>query len=394
MNCPADDRLHAYLDGELDPLGISELKNHLQTCAACQTRSQALSATALRVRAHLASLDAPLSPASVDPQIALGRFKANLPVPEARLPFLARIFSRRVRFAWAVSLTAIILVVSLLFPGTRSFAQRLLATLRIQKVETVALDFGSLDNESSRKLQQALQQMISKEVVVTANEKEQPASSRDAATQLAGFPVRLLSSRTDSPSFRVSGNHAFHMNIDRARLQEVLDEAGRSDLILPATLDGATVSVRISRGVEVSYGNCAHEARLQPQPAPAAAASPAPANPCLVLIEALSPEVNVPADLNLQQLAETALQLAGMNPTQARQFGQSIDWKTTLVLPIPSNVRSTETVNINGVQGTLLHFPSQDRPSYALIWVNGGIIYNLVGWGDSSTAVQTASSLD
>jgi hypothetical protein len=104
--------------------------------------------------------------------------------------------------------------------------------------------------------------------------------------------------------------------------------------------------------------------------------------------------VNYPADLNLQQLAETALQLAGMNPVQARQFCQTVDWKSTLVLPIPPMVRSTETVSVNGVQGTLLHFPGHDRPSYALIWVDGGIIYSLIGWGDPSSAVQLASSLE
>jgi hypothetical protein len=249
-----------------------------------------------------------------------------------------------------------------------------------------------MDEAGSRKLQQAFEQMISEKVVVTTNEKEFPASSQEAASQLAGFPVRLLSSRTDSPSFRVAGAHAFHMNVDRARLQEILDQAGRTDLILPATLDGSTVSVQIPRLVEVTYGNCKHERPPQTDSPPST--SPTAANPCLALIEAPSPVVNYPADLNLQQLAETALQLAGMNPLQARQFCQTIDWKTTLVVPIPPSVRSSETVNFNGLQGTLLHFPNHDRPSYALIWVDGGIIYNLIGWGDPSSAVQLASSLD
>ena len=392
MNCPTDNTLRAYLDQELNPLEFSELKNHLAACSACQARSQALSDTALRVGSQLASLDAPPSPAEADPQIALARFKANLPPPEQRLPFFARIFSDGSRVAWATSFAVVILLASLLFPAARSFAQRLLATLRVQKVETIAVDFSSLNGAGGRRLQQAMEQMISEKVVVTTNEKELPASSLDAASQLAGFPVRLLSSRTDSPVFRVSGAHAFHLSVDRARLQDLLDQAGRSDLILPPTLDGATVSVQIPRAVEVTYGNCKHDE--QAQAATPDANSSTPVNPCLALIEAPSPVVNYPSDLNLQQLAETALQLAGMNPVQARQLGQTIDWKTTLVIPIPPAVRTSETVNINGVQGTLLHFSSHDRPSYALIWVNGGIIYNLIGWGDSSSAVQLASSLD
>jgi hypothetical protein len=392
MNCLTDNTLRAYIDRELNPLELSEVKNHLAACSTCQAHFEILSATALRVSSQFASLDATSSAAEPDAHIAFSRFKANLPLAEQPVPFFSRIFSGPSRLAWAASLAAAVLFFSLLFPATRGFAQRLLATLRIQKVQTISLDFSSMDNAGNRNLRQALQQMISEKVVVTANEKELSASSREAASQLTGFPVRLISSRTDSPNFRVSGAHAFQMTVDRARLQDILDQAGRPDLILPATLDGSMVSVQIPRGVEVRYGNCKSAAQTQ---APSSSqASPAPAEPCLALIQVPSPVVNYPSDLNLQQLAETALQLAGMTPVQARQFCQTVDWKSTLVLPIPPMVRSYETVNINGIQGTLLHIPGRDHPSFALIWVDAGIIYNLIGWGDSTSAVQLASSLD
>lgn len=391
MNCPTDNTLRAYIDQELQPPALSAVRDHLAACVDCQTRSQGLSAIALHVGKRLASLDAPLSSAEPNPHIALARFKANLAPSDERLPFFARMFSGRSRLAWAAAVATAVVAISLLFPATRSFAQRLLSTLRVQKVQTVALDFSSLDGPRNRGIQQALQQMISENVVVTINEKELPAASRDAASHLAGFPVRLLSSRMDAPAFRVSGAHGFQTVVDRARLQDLLDQAGRPDLILPATLDGAPVSVQIPRGVEVSYGNCKHEA--QPQTPSPSGTSATPSSPCLALIEVPSPVVNYPSDLNLQQLAETALQFTGMNPVQARQFCQTVDWKSTLVLPIPPMVRSTETVNINGAQGTLLHFPGHDRPSYSLIWVDGGIIYSLIGWGDPSSAVQLASSL-
>jgi hypothetical protein len=72
-----------------------------------------------------------------------------------------------------------------------------------------------------------------------------------------------------------------------------------------------------------------------------------------------------------------------------------VDWKSTLVLPIPRTVQSYETVSINGVRGTLMHFPESNpkRPSFALIWVDNEMIYGLIGKGDASSAVQLASSL-
>jgi hypothetical protein len=279
-----------------------------------------------------------------------------------------------------------------MFPATRGFAQRLLATLRVEKVQTVSLDFTALNTGSSRQPLDAFAKLLSENAVVTTNEKESTADSLDAATQAAGFPVRLLSTRADTPTFEVSGVHAFHLTLDRSRLQDILDQAGRSDLLLPAALDGAPVSVQVPRAVAVKYGDCKKQSQTD---APGTGSSGVSTNPCLLVMEAPSPIINVPSDLNIQQLAEIGLQLAGWTPVKAREFCQSVDWKSTLVLPIPRAVQSYETVSINGVRGTLIHFATSnsDRPTFGLIWVDGGMIYSLFGKGDSTSAVQLASSL-
>jgi len=391
MNCPTDSTLRAYIDAELNPLEISELKNHIQTCPACQARLQAMSATALHVGSQLASLDVPLSASEMNPQIALARFRASLPAPEERLPFFALIFARRTRFAWAASFAVAVLAISLMFPATRSFAQRLLATLRVERVQTVSLDFEAMSNSgSSRQPLDALAKLLSDNAVVTTNEKVSSADSQSAASQAAGFPVRLLSNRTDEPTFEISGAHAFHLTLNRSRLQDILDQAGRPDLILPATLDGAQVSVQIPRAVAVKYGACKKQDQESTDQA-----STTPANSCLVLIQAPSPLINVPSDLNIQQLAEIGLQFAGWNAVKAREYCQSVDWKSTLVVPIPHNVQSYETVYINGVRGTLMHFANSNgqRPAFALVWVDHEIIYGLTGKDEASSAVQLASSL-
>ena len=390
MNCPNDHVLRAYLDAELDASQIGGLKDHLSACAACEARFQAMSASALRVGSKLAILDTPSSAAEADPQIALARFRANLPAAEQRLPWFARVFARRWRFAWAAALAAVVLAVSLAFPATRSFAERLLATLRVERVQTVSLDFSAMNAGTSSQPVEMLAKMLSDNAVVTTNEKETTADSQASATQAVGFPVRMLTGRSDEPSFSISGAHAFHLTLDRARLQDVLDQAGRPDLLLPATLDGATVSVQVPRAVALSYGDC--KKNDQENSGQAASVSP---DPCLLVMQAPSPTINVPSDLNIQQLAEIGLQLAGWSPEKAREFCQTVDWKSTLVLPIPRAVQSYETVSINGVRGTLMRFPDGNpkRPSFALIWVDNSMIYSLLGRGDAGSAVQLAGSL-
>src|SRR2546430_12775362 len=62
-----------------------------------------------------------------------------------------------------------------------------------------------------------------------------------------------------------------------------------------------------------------------------------------------------------------------MSATQARELCQTIDWKSTLVLPIPRFVGSYSPVEVNGAQGTLIKGSGRRGPDYVLIWVKNGI---------------------
>jgi Putative zinc-finger len=401
MNCVSENNLRAYHDAELGAVQDSEIEAHLAGCAECTKHLSEITAKAARVEKQMVSLGASSAEIKIDAQAALSRFKewqgTRVETMRSKPDFVAdgiivRARGRSWRPLWIGAVAATILLCSLAFPFGRGLAQRFLGTLRVEKVQPVRLDFSALDG--NRPLQEMLRQMISDKVVVTADEKPQPASSAADASQLAGFSAHVLGARTDAPKFIVGGQHAFHMTIDRTRLQDIFDQAGRADLLLPATLDGANVWVNVPRSIMVEYGDC-------PEGHPAGAAQTAPAQVhsgawanCLALQEVPSPLVNMPSDLNLQQLAEIGFQLAGMNATQARSLGQTIDWKSTLVLPIPRFASSYSQVAVNGVQGTLIEGSGRRGPDYVLVWVKNGIIYGLVGHGDSSNAVALANSLN
>ncbi|HEV2183515.1 MAG TPA: DUF4367 domain-containing protein, partial [Candidatus Acidoferrales bacterium] len=212
-------------------------------------------------------------------------------------------------------------------------------------------------------------------------------------SNLAGFHVQLPSKRTDTPVLDVAGVHAFDLTVDRARLQAILKEAGRSDLSLPQSIDGAVVDVKIPRRVRARYGSCP----ARPS-ATANVATPTPSsmqyNDCVILTEGPSPEVNVPSGLDVRQLAEIGLELAGMTPAQAQQFLHTVDWKSTLGISIPRFMRSYEAVKVNGVEGTLLDMAGRRGPTYTLIWAKNGTVYSLTGFGNSGDAVALANSVE
>ncbi len=304
---------------------------------------------------------------------------------------MAQIFQK----GWlrVVAIAAVAIAAWVSFTPTRALTQRFFDSLRVQKVQAVNVDLSSFVGPNANpNLHQMITQMISDKVNVTANEKEQSAATGTAASQLAGFPVQLLSARKDAPELTVGGVHAFDLTVDRARLQEILKEAGRSDLALPQSIDGAKVSVKIPHIVRVRYGECPG----QPS-ATANVATPTPTTTqysnCVQLHEGPSPDVNVPEGLDFEKLAQIGLELAGMTSAQAQQFLQTVNWKSTLGVSIPRFMRSYEVVKVNGVQGTLLNMAGRRGPTYTLLWAKNGMVYSLTGFGDSGSAVSLANSL-
>lgn len=297
-----------------------------------------------------------------------------------------------------LAVVAIALVAGSLSTSTgRGLAQKWLGSLRKQKVQAINVDLSPfVDPHANPALHQMVTQMISDKVDVTVNESDQPASDAAAATRLVGFPVQLLSARKDAPKLVVGGQHALNMTVDRARLQEIVKAAGHPEIVLPASLDGASVSVQIPRAVHAQYGSCPGPITATNAIANQVIDTPPSATQfadCVRLSEGPSPVVNVPAGLNVTKLAEMGLQVAGMTPSQAQEFFQTVDWKSALTLSVPRQLRSYEQVKVAGVRGTLLTLAGHRGPGYTLIWAKNGIAYALTGYGDSSRAVGLADSL-
>jgi hypothetical protein len=275
--------------------------------------------------------------------------------------------------------------------------QTWLSSLRLQKVQAVNLDLSPFtDPNSNPALHQMVSQMISERVNVTVNEKNQPATDRSAASALAGFPVQLIEARKDAPKLVVGGRHELNMIVERAQLQEIMKAAGHPEIRVPASLDGASFSVQIPRALHAQYGTCPSRVTatnaIAGQVIETAPVAGQYAD-CVRLSEGPPPVVNIPAGLDIQQLAEIGLQAAGMTAAQANQFFHAIDWRAMLTLSVPRQLRSYQQVKVAGTQGTLLALAGRRGPGYTLIWAKNGMTYALTGFGDYSGAVALADSL-
>ncbi len=380
-----DGELRAALDGELDAARL----RHLDTCAGCQERRENIKAESV----HAARLLGFLAPG--EEQIPSSRTAWNRFSREYMLKKEHSMFKRWFSFPLVRYGTSALLILALVlaFPGTRAMAGELLNLFRVQQVKVVPVDFTGLEQlTGDGTLGNQFTQLISQSIVMDKKPGEPvEAASAEQASQKAGFNVRVPADKTPSQIY-VTDNAAFHLEVDRTKAQALLNEAGRSDLVLPESVDGADISVKIPSSVSVAYGTCPKPGSSEVVGEESKIASRYP--DCVILAEIPSPTVNAPASLDINELARIGLEFTGMSPEQADKFVSTVNWTSTLVVPIPNNAVTNEQVSVDGVTGTLIQRSADDMPKYALLWVKDGIIYAISGRGaNSAQAIEMANSL-
>lgn len=382
----SDGQLRAALDNELDSAGLT----HLDSCINCQTRQKALQTHSELVTDQLAFLASESKDSGISSDTAWLHFIEYQLVKKETNMFKRLFASQLVRYGVPVILA---LALIFAFPAPRAFASELLNLFRVQQVAVIPVDFTGMEQLNGVDGPD-ISQLISDSITMTQKPGD-PVEAQDVneASRLANFDVRAPQDKSPS-SIYVTDGTAFTFTVDRTKAQALLEEAGRSDLVLPNALDGAKISIHIPASVSIAFGNC---------PPPSSDSdgiefgSGSPGRryaDCVILAEVPSPSVSVPASVDVAQLAQLGLEFSGMSAEQAAAFTSTVDWTSTLIVPIPKNASTYEQVSVDGVTGTLIQRPADDYPQFALLWVKDGIIYAIGGLGSNSQqAFDIADSL-
>jgi hypothetical protein len=343
----------------------------------------------------------------MSPAVAFARFSTQFgTLEEPRASWIARLLAPRWRPAWGLAAAAVVVAIVVGVNPVRAWAQRVLAMLRIQKITVVSIDPTTLmsgDGPDSRPYK-LLNQFVTDNVVFTMDPgRPDVAANAAQAARMAGYPIRTIGNLGAPQTIAVNGETAFQLTVDRERVQTLLDEVGRSDIHIPESANGALIAVHIPKTVLSLYGDCParyrHMTSATQSQADAIAERKMQAmatiksSNCTYFLQAPSPTVSMPPDLKMSEIAEAALQLAGMSASEAHSFCQTVDWSSTMVVAIPRNRSSYETVTVDGVEGTLITETLPQGSRYSLLWIKNGIIHSLGGHGSASDALNLAASL-
>ena len=404
MTCIDDGVLRARLDGELSGVELDEVDRHLASCSDCRRYFEKLSTDSTQMQSWLGNL-VPGGSGTANPAIAYAQFQNQFATQEFRSSWVGRFFAPRWRPAWGLAAAAAVVTILVGIDPVRGWSQRVLALLRVQKIAVVSIDPAALlsGNDADQRPYKLVNQFFSDNVVVTIDPgKPEVVSSISQARKLAGYSVRNVGNLGAPQTVLVRGETAFQMTLNRDRVETLLHEIGRSDIQIPESANGALIAVHIPKIVVSMYGDCPAWQKNAGSDVQSRAQAMAERKMelltklntnCIYFVQAGTPMVSVPPNLNMTEIAEAALELAGMSSSEAHSFCQTVDWSTTMVVPIPRNSSSYETVTVDGVEGTLITETIPQGSRYSLLWIKNGVIHSLGGHGNSSDALALAASL-
>jgi hypothetical protein len=286
-------------------------------------------------------------------------------------------------FAAAASIAVVGFAFTL--PPVQAAAEAFLGLFRVQQFTGVAFD-----PERLRGLETS---GLSPEAIFGAVEPltppPQPVSYATAADAGAAAGIRVrtpawLPNGYSSTGFMGSSEMAARITINTAGLQAVLDTLGLPDVELPQGLDGQTATVRVPPVVTQTFVNRDFVGR-----------DGEVIERSVHVIQARSPDVSFPAGVDLSKLAYAGLRVLGMSRDEAYRMSVTIDWRTTLIVPVPAKAVAYRPINVAGNEGLLIEgLPAGETlPGGVLMWSADGETFAVAGAVSGEELLEIAQTL-
>lgn len=383
--------IRAYIDRELDPEKAALLESHLANCPLCLEKYQAIQGRQQLLSNVFEDINITEPKLPIQTPVAWRTLQSKINEDQKEKTNMWKNMQSRIpRLAWMAMAIVLILAVSLAFAPVRAIANNFLGLFRVEQIQVVEVDYSNLSSQLGGSSQ--IENFLSENVQVDEGGDTQEVADAQAAAQISGLPVRVISGFEGPVKFRVQPAAKAVFNIDLELVEAILKDLNRSDIQLPESVDGAVVTVEIPSAVITSYGDCPESeeevATYDPDDPDSSRMADRP--DCIGFLQVPAPTISAPPDLDVNQIGQAYLQILGMKPKEAQKFAQNVDWTSTFIVPIPNSGTDYMEVSVDGVKGTLItHHSGQ----FILIWLKDGILHALSGPGAKNRALELAGAL-
>ena len=357
MRHPSEGVLRRLVD---EPAGVTDdERSHVTACAACRRDLDRMSADAQLVGAALGT-----QRYDVDPDAAWARLSASTAAPgPRRLTTGPSRWRTAVRRPAVAAMSAVVLVTGAGVAAANDWLP-IFRTEQVTPVEITSTDLVQVPDLSAYGDLQ-LTQEPSPEQVADAAEAE--ARTGLAVPEVAELPEGV----TGSPSYQAAGiaGGTFTFSADKAA-----QAAAAEGEVLPPPppgLDGSTL-------------------RLEAGPGVAAIWSQPTGVPTLVVARVVAPKV-YSSGVPFETVRDYLLSLPGLPPGLADQLRDLSGDATTLPLPVPDELVTSSTADVDGAEATVL--TSRDGVFAGVVWVEDGVMTGVAGSLSADELLSVARDL-
>jgi hypothetical protein len=239
---------------------------------------------------------------------------------------------------------------------------------RLQRLAQGGLDFKSLVADQVQ--------------VVVAPQKPEIVASPEAGAVAAGITVQqpgVLPQRAALVETTLGRPGSFRVQVDTGKLEALAQAAGASEIEIPAWWNGVTIDVETPPVLAMRYARTTELGDGRP-----------PREDGFMLLQSAIPQVELPEGFDLATLGRLGLRLAGMSAEEALSFSRAIDWRATMLVPVPVQGGTFREVEVSGHQGLLVTIqpPPRTTPDgparrsqSLLLWSTADKVFALQGPG-------------
>jgi hypothetical protein len=278
--------------------------------------------------------------------------------------------------------------VAFTFPAVRVAAQNALDLFRVRKFAAVEISearITQLKQLATADDKDPSMMLFEKQEVLLEPGPAQDYPSADLAAAAAGLPGihKTEGALPEGLAFAkavVTQPGAARLTVRTERLRQVLEALGITDIQVPPAFEGQPITVNMPSSVTQVYQGTANGAEIR-----------------LTVMEANTPEVALPPGADLQRLGEVGLRVLGLDAGEAHRVAASIDWRNTMLVPVPTSAGSFRQVEVNGHRGLLVRTNPQENDRHnrqaMVMWTEGERVHSVRGNLSPEDVLQVAQSL-
>jgi hypothetical protein len=361
--------LQAYIDDELAIAARKDVEQHCLTCPACRQRLEEVKANDAF---GFAKISAYRSCFATEPSASSDR-AARDGLRTGANPLQGKgvvQFMRRYQNVAAAACFIFALTVGITIKPVRAALSNALLIFRVEDVKTIRLSLQDIEAIRTQIESKTPEINLTQFGKVRFQGGEPGSLTRDGAKDIKDFQVAFPELTGDIPDIGTVSPSTLDLTLKTANINSALKSLGGRKF-LPEELDGRVFHIRFSRVVTIRY-NLGNERQV-------------------TLTQFTSPEVEVPGDVNVDEVYDALAELPVFPENLRSQLRGIRDWKSTLYLPVTGN--ETTEVRINGHKGFINTTNRRGRYHTNMVWLDGGIIHTLHGNIGPAEAMNIAISM-